>query len=219
MRPAVSLFALLLLTACSRESSFAPIPPQSPPVNAPDPPSVPCFFSMSEARADQAIVQGIPLGLGSGIHRWTAENAAVRCKLPTAGPWNIAMDFIVAARTIRDTGPITLTFRVNGREVAHLRCDHPGERQFRAPLPPELIPQPIRAPLPSVPSPQPNRAPLPSVPSPQPNRAPLPSVPSRDRQGAVADLVLQVSIDKPWIAPADGTKLGVLLTAMGFLQP
>ena len=185
MRTALLLTALLLLTACSHNPAFSPIPAQAPPVIAPDPPSVPCFFSMSEARADQAIVQDIPLGLGSGVHRWTAENPAVRCKLPSGGPWNIAMDFFVTGTTMRDTGPITLTFKVNGREIARLRCDKPGPQQFRAPLPPELIP----------------------------------SVPSRDRQGAVADLVLQASIDKPWIAPADGKKLGVILTAMGFVQP
>ena len=77
MRPAAVFLALLLLSACSRESAFAPIPPQAPPVTAPDPPSFPCFVSMSEARADKFIVTGIPLGLGAGIQRWTNENPEI----------------------------------------------------------------------------------------------------------------------------------------------
>ena len=131
---------------------------------------------MTEARTDQFIVAGIPLGLGAGARRWTTESSAVRCKLPTGGPWNIAMDFIVTGITLQKTGPITITFTVDGKEVQSLRCDHPGERQFRAPLPANLA-------------------------------------------AAGKELVLQASIDKPYIAPEDGSKLGVLVSAMGFVQP
>lgn len=176
MRPAAVFLALLLLSACSRESPFAPIPPQAPPVVAPDPPSFPCLFSMTETRADQFIVTGIPLGLGAGAHRWTNESPAVHCTIPSPGPWNIAMDFILAGVTLRATGPITITFTVDGHELKRLRLDKSGPYQFRASLPPEL------------------------------------ATPGQDR-------VFQASIDKPYIAPADGTKLGVLVSAMGFVQP
>jgi hypothetical protein len=176
MRPALLLAALILLSACSREPAFAPIPAQLPRVDAPDPPNVPCYFSMSEPRADNFIVRDITLGLSAGLQRWTQQKPAVRCKLPNAGPWNIAMDFIATDVTMRDTGPITLTFTVNGRELSRLRCDKPGRQQFRAPLPPDLA---------------------------------LPG----------AELVLQASIDKPWVSREDGAKLGVLLIAMGFIQP
>lgn len=176
MRPAALLVALLTLTACSSEPAFQPIPPQAPDVQASDPPAVPCFFSMTEPRADRAIVHGIPLGLGAGPQRWTADRAAVRCTLPSAGPWLAAMDLYAAEATLRDTGPITLSFTANGREIGRLRCANPGPAQFRAPLPSGLA-------------------------------------------TAGAALILEVSIDKPWISPGDGAKLGVLVAAMGFLQP
>lgn len=176
MRPAALLVALLFLCACSRDSAYLPIPPQSPRIDAPDPPAVPCFVSMSETRADRFIVRGIPLGLGSGVSRWTADRAAVRCKLPAAGPWNIAMDFNATGITMRETGPITLTFTVNGREVGRMRCEQPGAYQFRAPLPADLA-------------------------------------------ASETELVLEAAIDPPWIAPEDGNKLGVLVSAIGFLQP
>ncbi|MBL0155692.1 MAG: hypothetical protein IPP47_01075 [Bryobacterales bacterium] len=176
MRPAAVFLALLTLAACSRESPFTPIPPQAQPVTALDPPSVPCLFSMTETRADQFIVTGIPLGLGAGANRWTNEGPAVHCALPTPGPWLIAMDFILADVTFRATGPITITFTVDGHELKRLRLDKPGPYQFRAPLPPEL------------------------------------ATPGKDR-------VLQASIDKPYIAAGDGNKLGVLVSAMGFVQP
>ncbi len=176
MRLAAPILALLALSACSREAAFAPIPPQSAPVVAADPPFLPCFFSMNDERSDQAIVRDIPLGLGSGAHRWTAGNPTVRCKLPTAGSWTIAMDFIASDSTMSKTGPITLTFTVNGRQVTQVRCDKPGPSQVRAPLPPDL------------------------------------ATPG-------SELVLEAAIDKPWVAPDDGAKLGVLVSAMGFIRP
>lgn len=42
-------------------------------------------------------------------------------------------------------------------------------------------------------------------------RAPLPE----DMAGA--SVILEAVIDHPWVSPADGAKLGVLLTAVGFL--
>ena len=176
MRPAVVILALLFLTACTRDHAFAPIPPQSPSVEAPDPPSFACFFSMTESRADRFIVAGIPLGLGAGAERWTSEAPAVRCQLPSPGPWLVAMNFIVAGVTLKATGPITLTFTVDGQEIKRLRCDHGGPYEFRAPLPTALA-----------------------------------------ATGKV--LVLQATIDKPYIAPQDGSKLGVLVSVMGFVQP
>lgn len=176
MRPAALLLAVLILSSCSRESAFEPIPAQSPSVAAPDPPSFPCLALMTQARADQFIVTGIPLGLGAGAERWTSESPAVKCKLPSSGPWNVVMDFIVAGATLRETGPITLTFTVDGQEVERLRCDHIGEYKLRAPLPAAL------------------------------------AIPGRE-------LVLQATVDKPWVAPSDGSKLGVLVSAMGFVQP
>ena len=176
MRPAVLLAALILLSACSREPAFTPIPAQVPRVDAADPPNVPCYYTMSEPRADKFIVRDITLGASAGLQRWTQQNPAVRCKLPDAGAWNIAMDFIATGVTMQDTGPITLTFTVNGREITRLRCDKPGRQQFQAPLPADLA---------------------------------LPG----------AELVFQASIDKPWVSRDDGAKLGVLLIAMGFIQP
>jgi hypothetical protein len=175
MRGGLLLFTLLLC-ACSREPRFSPLPAQVPAVEAPDPPESPCFFSMSDPRADLAIVRDIPGGPSAGWQRWTAARPAVKCRIPSPGPWQAAMDLLVSGATFKDTGPLTITFTVNAREIGRLRCEKEGEYRFRAPVPPDLA---------------------------------LPG----------AELTLEASVDKPWVSPTDGAKLGFLLSAAGFLIP
>ncbi|MBI5083193.1 MAG: hypothetical protein HZB13_01145 [Acidobacteria bacterium] len=171
MRPGYLLPLVLCLAACSREPKFSPIGAQFPTLDADDPPSHPCYFAMSEPRADGAIVRNIPPR--GGWHRWTGQSPAVKCTLPVAGKWSAAADFDVAGATLKDTGPIQITFRVNGRELGRMRCEKPDSYSFRAPLPPEL------------------------------------AAPGKE-------LILEAEVDKPWVAPADGARLGVLLSAAGF---
>ncbi|MGJ5813304.1 hypothetical protein [Paludibaculum fermentans] len=126
-----------VLAGCSRNPQFAPLPEQLAAVEAPDPPPRPCFAAMSEPRVKDFIVNDIS---GSGWKRWTAARPTVRCTLPRDGQWLAAFDFEVAEATLRDTGPITLTFEVNGQQVGSLRCDHAAGYQFRAPVPKGLGP-------------------------------------------------------------------------------
>ncbi|QOY86873.1 hypothetical protein [Paludibaculum fermentans] len=99
----------------------------------------------------------------------------MRCTLPWDGKWLAAFDFEVADATLRDTGPITLTFEVNGQKVGTLRCDHAAQYRFRAPIPKALA-----------------------------------------QEEQVITLV--GIVDKPWVSPGDGAKLGVLVTGAGFLE-
>ncbi len=133
---------------------------------------MPCFAAMSEPRANSFILNDIA---NTGWKRWTGARPAVRCTLPWDGKWLAALDFQVADATLKDTGPITLTFEVNGQKVGSLRCDRAGAYRFRAVLPAAL---------------------------------------SKEDQ----ELRLDVAIDKPWVSPGDGAKLGVLVTAAGFLD-
>jgi len=172
----VGLLSLLSILLCGCASRFEPLPVQRAPVEAPDPPPRPCLFSLADPAAAPHLVRDIPTDPAAGRRRWTGPQPEVRCTLPDAGPWLAAFDFEVIDTTFSVTGPITLTFSVNGREIARMRCDAPGSRRFRAPLLPDL------------------------------NRAGL-------------DVALTASIDKPFIASGDGARLGVLLSAAGFIHP
>ncbi len=174
MRAALFCSSLLLLCGCARP--FEPIPPQVTPVEAADPHSRACLFPMSDPALASHIVRDIPSDPALGRIRWTGPQPTLHCTLPDDGPWLAVFDFDVHGVTFRQTGPITLTFSVDGREIGKMRCDAPGPRRFRAPLPPEL-----------------------------------------SRAGA--ELTLQATIDKPFIAEGDGAKLGVLISAAGFIHP
>lgn len=124
---------------------------------------------MSEPRANSLIVKDIA---ASGWKRWSGPQPAVRCTLPYAAKWLAAFDFEVAEATLKDTGPVTLTFEVNGKRAGTLRCEQAGAYRFRAPVP----------------------------------------------AGLEEDVTLVVIIDKPWVSPGDGARLGVLVSAAGFLE-
>lgn len=167
------LVALGLLSGCSRAPRFEPIPEQAAYVEAPDPPVRPCFVAMSEPRATAFILNDI--SKDAGWKRWTGARPAVRCTLPRDGSWQAEFDFAAVDVTLKDTGPITLTFTVNGRAIGTMRCDHEAMFQFRVAVP-------------------------------------------KDLAKAGQELILEAAVDKPWVSPGDGAKLGVLVSAAGFLE-
>jgi hypothetical protein len=161
-----------VLAGCSHTPQFTPIPEQLTKAESADPPELPCFVAMSEPRVNSFLINDIA---NTGWKRWTGARPTVHCSLPWEGKWLAAFDFEVAEATLKDTGPITLTFEVNGQKVGSLRCDSAGPYRFRAVLPASL---------------------------------------SQEDQA----LRLVAIIDKPWVSPGDGAKLGVLVTAAGFLD-
>ncbi len=161
-------FASLVFAGCSPAPKpwLVPLPPQRQLVDAPDLPYERSFVFMSERRASSMIVSDIA---GSGLQRWTGPRPAMRFVLPEPGEWIAQVRFNAAMRTLADTGPITLSFAVNGRPVGTLRVADAAVKTFSTPV-------------------------------------------RLDTRQAV----LSFAIDKPWIAPHDGARLGVLLHAMGF---
>jgi hypothetical protein len=45
------------------------------------------------------------------------------------------MDFAIPERTLRETGPVTLTFKVNGQVLGRLRCEQSGEQHYTHDVP------------------------------------------------------------------------------------
>ena len=49
------------------------------------------------------------------------------------------MDFSLPERTFRETGPVTLTIRMNGALFVRQRFDHAGAQHYLRAVPPELL--------------------------------------------------------------------------------
>lgn len=126
-------FVSLLLAGCAGtpEAQLVPLPLQRQLVEAPDLPYQRHFVFMSENRASAMIVRDIA---GPGVQRWTGPSPAMRFTLSEPGEWTAEVRFNAAKATLKDTGPITLNFAVNGRPIGSLRVADEGVRTFSAPV-------------------------------------------------------------------------------------
>ena len=129
---------MVLLVACTRQpETFAP-PPQRIALYVPPPGALGPFLSMSDPNADAYLAHDIA-DHGPGTWRWAYDHPVLRFSLPAVTRVNFSMDFAIPERTFRDTGPITLTIRVNGALLDRYRCDAPGEQHYSHYVPTDLI--------------------------------------------------------------------------------
>lgn len=124
--------------------------------------------------ADSHIVRDIPKD-GQGSWRWTGEHPAVEVTLRSVENVTYLIDFSMADATLKDTGPVTLTFDVNGHELGSATYRSAGSYHFEKAVPREWL-----------------------------------EVGKPTEVGA--------SIDKMWVSPTDGVKLGFILSHLGLRQ-
>jgi len=129
---------LALGAGCARlPESFAP-PEQRVPLAIPQQGSLSFFLSMADANADAYLVKDVA-NRGPGTWRWVYDHPVLRFFVPAVPRLKFAMDFALPARTLRETGPVTLTFRINGKLLDRLRCEEPGEQHYAHDVPPGML--------------------------------------------------------------------------------
>jgi hypothetical protein len=128
---------LLLCAGCAHPpESYAP-PQQRQPLTQPSPTGFGYFVYMSDPNAAAYLVQdftGDP-----GTPRWAHSHPVMRFFVPALPRVRFAMDFAIPERTFRETGPVTLTFRMNGEVFDRHRCDAPGQQHYLHDVPPALM--------------------------------------------------------------------------------
>jgi hypothetical protein len=133
-----ALLAALIFTACSREPvSFAP-PPQRTALIVPQPGALGHFVSMADANADAYIVQDVATS-GPGTWRWAYAHPVLRFVVPDVPRLKFNLDFSLPERNFRETGPVTLTFRIDGRVLDRFRCERAGQLQYAHDVPAEWL--------------------------------------------------------------------------------
>jgi len=93
---------------------------------------------MSESTADLHIVQGISTG-PSTSWRWTGKRPTVKLNVFRTRAARFRIDFAIPDVTFKDTGPVTIRYFVNDREIGRERYDTPGERHWEAPVPADWL--------------------------------------------------------------------------------
>lgn len=129
---------LFTLPGCTRlPDSFAPPAQRAPLIVAPAN-GLGYFLSMDDPHADLYLVQDFQ-DHGPGTWRWAYSHPVLRFFVPDVPRLKFTMDFSLPDRTFRDTGPVTLTIRINGTLLDRHLCDQPGQLQYSRTVPREIL--------------------------------------------------------------------------------
>jgi hypothetical protein len=134
----LALLLCLLSVGCTYRPESYPPPEQHKPLTIPPPTPFGHFVAMDDPNVDAYLVKDIA-DRGPGPWRWAYSHPVLRFFVPAAPRLRFAMDFTLPERTFRETGPVTLTFRINGELLERYRCDTPGEQHYSHSVPPGMV--------------------------------------------------------------------------------
>lgn len=125
------------MAGCSRAPETFP-----PPIQRTTPPDVPelkqpvgVLIAMDDSDADEAIVRDVQ-GRVEGIGwRWTHQYPELRFRLERTENQKLTIDFSFPEQNFKETGPVTVSFFVNGRLLDKVRYTTHGDKHFEKPVP------------------------------------------------------------------------------------
>ena len=88
--------------------------------------------------ADPFIVKDI-YGSSNISWRWTRKDPTVRVAVLSADSMRFSTDFALWNDSFKITGPLTISFLVNGNLLDKIRYTSPGEKHFEKPVPPDWL--------------------------------------------------------------------------------
>jgi hypothetical protein len=94
---------------------------------------------MNDPLAGAYIVRDVSATTEGGSWRWTYRRPELRFFLPDTEHLKFVMDFAFPERLFRQTGPVTLTFRINGQTLDTVRYEQGGHQRFEKPVPPSMV--------------------------------------------------------------------------------
>ncbi len=166
---------LATATACVNIPDNYRPPIQRKPMAGPDTSQLKHFVSMSDPAAPAHILRDIAQHVDEGGWRWTGQRPMLRFVVKKKKNMRFVMDFTLPDFVIRQTGPLTISFLVNGKLLDKVRYDTEGGKQYVKPVEPSIF-------------------------------------------TASEDVVVTAELDKVWVSPEDGSKLGIILSRAGFLD-
>lgn len=97
------------------------------------------LLAMDDPEAEQAIVRGVQPHIEGIGWRWTLDAPELRFRLPKSDKLKLTIDFSFPERNFQDTGPVTVSFFVNGMLLEKVRYTTPGDKHFEKPVPPSWL--------------------------------------------------------------------------------
>jgi hypothetical protein len=123
---------------CGRAPEFYPPPAQRAGIAAPSQSALSYYTSMAGANAGDYLVHGFAPADG-GPTRWALDHPVIRFFVPSAPRLRFDMEFALPERAFRDTGPVTLTFRINGTLLDRHRFETAGQQHYTHDVPAAML--------------------------------------------------------------------------------
>ena len=127
----------LLTVSCGRPPGVYAAPPQRSLDLGPDPSATLDFVAMDDPQVDDYLVHDI--SPERGIRRWAFTHPELRFRLKDAHHLVFTAEFAIPEITYKVTGPVTVSYAVNGRTIGTLRCGHAGDFRLEKPVPDGLV--------------------------------------------------------------------------------
>jgi hypothetical protein len=119
-----------VLCACSHEPEWQPLRMQRVFDPNAEPKVVGSIISMDSPHVDNYILRGVITREPGASWRWSNPKAELRFALSGTEGVKFVADFVIADETFKVTGPVVMTFTVDGKVMGSARYDRPGEKHY-----------------------------------------------------------------------------------------
>jgi hypothetical protein len=128
----------LWLASCDRPPEIYPPPEQRHPVEGFNPGPDDLMVDMGNPDAGRHIVKDI-YGATSAPWRWTNQEPTVRLLVLSTENIKFNADFAIWDDSFKITGPLEISFLVNGKLLDKIRYTTPGVKHFEKPVPADWL--------------------------------------------------------------------------------
>ena len=135
----VAIFAAaVVLTGCEDARSWHAVPEQYT-TSASVPAFTASMIEMSDPEAPLHFVSDIESELHADNWRWTLKRPTINIGIPDVNHLKCSADFSLWEGAFKQTGPVTVSFAVNGRTLAQVRYATAGLKHFEKPVPSDWL--------------------------------------------------------------------------------
>jgi len=131
--------AFLLMVACQRPPDSYPPPEQRAPLSIPEPSVGSIMLNMNDPDAPAHFVKDIGASLEGATWRWTQKRPTLKILLVKTKGLKFSTDFTIWEGTMKQTGPVNISFFIDDKLLDSVRYDTPGYKHFEMPVEPEWV--------------------------------------------------------------------------------
>jgi hypothetical protein len=130
---------LVWLGACSTGPEWYAPPAQRKALEGAGDGRIARYIEMNAPNADAHLMRDISRYIEGGVWRWAGPHPQMRFFVESARHLRFSLDFAITESVFQQTGPMTLSFLVNGQPFDKSRHDRPGEYHYERQVPESML--------------------------------------------------------------------------------